>query len=364
MSFTMRRLPVTRGSLSACVRSSLLGLTATPERSDGLPILHWFDDRIAAELRLWDAIEQQHLVPFQYFGIHDGIDLRDVPWRRGAGYDVGALSDVYTGNDAWARQVIQQVQRFTDPGQMRCLGFCVNIEHARFMARKFEEHGIPAVAVWADTPGTAREQALRDLASGSVRAVFSVDLFNEGVDVPTVDTVLMLRPTESPVLFLQQLGRGLRKAPGKSVCSVLDFVGTHRKEFRFDRRYRALLNVTRREPGVGRRPTIPLSAGRLQYAGSIALPQTSSFGAFARRSRPDGRRRWKSSAPCVTGCPISAWPGSLTSRVLISTTSMVAIAGGPISFKRVEARRSSLDRVKSPCAGRWVERFTCQTLCA
>ncbi|CAN7145084.1 DUF3427 domain-containing protein [Terrabacter sp. LjRoot27] len=225
----------------------LLGLTATPERSDGLPILHWFDDRIAAELRLWDAIEQQHLVPFQYFGIHDGIDLRDVPWRRGAGYDVGALSDVYTGNDAWARQVIQQVQRFTDPGQMRCLGFCVNIEHARFMARKFEEHGIPAVAVWADTPGTAREQALRDLASGSVRAVFSVDLFNEGVDVPTVDTVLMLRPTESPVLFLQQLGRGLRKAPGKSVCSVLDFVGTHRKEFRFDRRYRALLNVTRRE---------------------------------------------------------------------------------------------------------------------
>ncbi|KJK12827.1 helicase [Terrabacter sp. 28] len=225
----------------------LLGLTATPERSDGLPILHWFGDRIAAELRLWDAIDQQHLVPFQYFGIHDGLDLRDVPWRRGTGYDVSALSDVYTGNDVWARQVIEQVRRFVDPDRMRCFGFCVSVEHARFMALTFQEHGIPSVAIWGETPAAERDQALRDLASGAVRAVFSVDLFNEGVDVPTIDTVLMLRPTESPVLFLQQLGRGLRKAAGKSVCAVLDFVGTHRREFRFDRRYRALLNVTRRE---------------------------------------------------------------------------------------------------------------------
>lgn len=224
-----------------------LGLTATPERSDGLPILHWFGDRIAAELRLWDAIDQQHLVPFQYFGIHDGLDLRDVPWRRGVGYDASALSDVYTGNDVWARQVIEQLRRFVDLDRMQCFGFCVSIEHARFMARKFVEHGIPSVAVWGDTPASEREAALRDLASGSVRAIFSVDLFNEGVDVPTIDTVLMLRPTESPVLFLQQLGRGLRKAAGKSLCTVLDFVGTHRQEFRFDRRYRALLNVTRRE---------------------------------------------------------------------------------------------------------------------
>lgn len=225
----------------------LLGLTATPERSDGLPILHWFGDRIAAELRLWDAIDQQHLVPFQYFGIHDGLDLRDVPWRRGVGYDASALSDIYTGNDVWARQVIEQVRRYVDPSSMRCFGFCVSVEHARFMARKFREHGIPAVAIWGQTAAVEREKALRDLASGAVRAIFSVDLFNEGVDVPTVDTVLMLRPTESPVLFLQQLGRGLRKAMHKSICTVLDFVQTHRKEFRFDRRYRALLNVTRRE---------------------------------------------------------------------------------------------------------------------
>jgi superfamily II DNA or RNA helicase/HKD family nuclease len=225
----------------------LLGLTATPERSDGLPILHWFGDRIAAELRLWDAIDQQHLAPFQYFGIHDGLDLRDVPWRRGVGYESSALSDVYTGNDGWARQVIEQTGRYVDLDRMRCFGFCVSIEHARFMARKFAEHGIPAMAVFGETPAKDREQALRDLASGSLKAVFSVDLFNEGVDVLNIDTVLMLRPTESPVLFLQQLGRGLRKAPDKSVCTVLDFVGTHRKEFRFDRRYRALLNATRRE---------------------------------------------------------------------------------------------------------------------
>ena len=225
----------------------LLGLTATPERSDGLPILHWFDDRIAAELRLWDAIDQQHLAPFLYFGIHDGLDLRDVPWRRGRGYDVQALSERYTSSDAWARLVVQQLARHTDAGAMRCLGFCVSVDHARFMERHFSDAGIPAVAVWGDSAPADREAALRDLAKGVVKAVFSVDLFNEGVDVPNVDTVLMLRPTESPVLFLQQLGRGLRTAKGKSYCTVLDFVGTHRKEFRFDRRYRALLGGTRRD---------------------------------------------------------------------------------------------------------------------
>ncbi len=225
----------------------LLGLTATPERSDGLPILHWFDERIAAELRLWDAIDQQYLAPFMYFGIHDGLDLRQIPWRRGRGYDEQALTAAYTSSDAWARLVVQQVAQHADPSQMKCLGFCVSIDHARFMARHFSGHGIPALAVWGDSPRVERESALRDLAKGRVRAVFSVDLFNEGVDVPAVDTVLMLRPTESPTLFLQQLGRGLRRSTGKTSCTVLDFVGTHRKEFRFDRRYRALLGGTRRD---------------------------------------------------------------------------------------------------------------------
>ena len=226
----------------------LLGLTATPERSDGLPILEWFDGRIAAELRLWDAIDQQRLTPFSYFGIHDGLDLREIPWRRGRGYDVAGLSNLVTGNDALAHLVLKELERrVADVTKIRVLGFCVSIEHARFMARAFSAAGVPSVAIWADTPDEERRAALRDLAARRVRIVFSVDLFNEGIDVPTVDTLLMLRPTDSATLFIQQLGRGLRKTRDKSACTVLDFVGHHRKEFRFDRRFRALLGGTRKD---------------------------------------------------------------------------------------------------------------------
>ncbi len=226
----------------------LLGLTATPERSDGLPILDWFDGRIAAELRLWDAIDQQRLVAFAYYGIHDGLDLRDIPWRRGRGYDVEGLSNLLTASDASAKFVLKALEhRVDDLARMRALGFCVSVEHARFMARVFREAGIAATAIWSDTPDMERRAVLADLAARRVNVVFSVDLFNEGIDVPGVDTLLMLRPTDSPTLFLQQLGRGLRRSIGKSVCTVLDFVGHHRKEFRLDRRFRALLGGTRKE---------------------------------------------------------------------------------------------------------------------
>jgi hypothetical protein len=176
------------------------------------------------------------------------MDFTDIPWRRGQGYDVQALSTLYTSTDAWARTVLQEMVRLADdPASMRALGFCVSIEHAQFMAAHFNNHGVSAVAVWGNSPRDDRVSALRDLAAGRVKVVFSVDLFNEGIDVPTVDTLLMLRPTESPTLFLQQLGRGLRRSKDKSFCTVLDFVGTHRREFRFDRRYRALLGGTRRD---------------------------------------------------------------------------------------------------------------------
>ncbi|MGI9031942.1 MAG: DUF3427 domain-containing protein [Ilumatobacteraceae bacterium] len=226
----------------------LLGLTATPERADGLDILRYFDGRIAAELRVWDAIDQQYLVPFTYYGIHDGLDLTDVPWRRGQGYDVDALTNVYTANDIWVSQLVNQLRaRVTDVTTMRALGFCVSVEHARFMARQFQQRGIAARAVWGDSSPEDRRSALRDLADGNVAVLFTVDLFNEGIDVPNVDTLLLLRPTESATLFLQQLGRGLRRAVGKSECTVLDFVGLHRREFRFDLRYRALLGGTRHD---------------------------------------------------------------------------------------------------------------------
>ncbi|MCA8949149.1 MAG: DUF3427 domain-containing protein [Planctomycetes bacterium] len=226
----------------------LLGLTAPPERADNLQILDWFDDRIAAELRLWDAIDQHRLAPFAYFGIHDGLDLRDIPWKRGRGYDIAELSNLVTANDVWANGVVAQLDKYVDDyTQMRALGFCVSIEHARYMADVFNKAGIPALAVWADSSTADREAALRDLESRRLNIVFSVDLFNEGVDVPAVDTLLFLRPTDSPTLFLQQLGRGLRRSHGKTMCTVLDFVGQHRKEFRFDRRFRSLLGGTRKD---------------------------------------------------------------------------------------------------------------------
>jgi len=224
----------------------LLGLTATPERADDQSVLDWFGGRIAAELRLWDAIDQRRLVPFAYYGVHDGLDLTQVPWQRGVGYDVQGLSNLLTANDAWARGVLDQLVRRTDgPMSVRAIGFCVSIEHARFMARVFTEAGVAAAAVWADTDANSRKSALEDLAAGRLNVLFAVDLFNEGIDVPAVDTLLMLRPTDSSTLFLQQLGRGLRLYPGKASCTVLDFVGLHRREFRFDRRLRALLGGSR-----------------------------------------------------------------------------------------------------------------------
>jgi superfamily II DNA or RNA helicase len=226
----------------------LLGLTATPERSDGLSVLDEFDGRIAAELRLWDAVDQQRLTPFAYFGVADNTDLTQVTWRRGAGYDVEGLTNVLTADDAIAHRVLNQLNDHVENIQtIRALGFCVSVKHAQFMARVFNNAGLESLAIWADTNQSERESALQKLGSGELRVLFSVDLFNEGVDVPSVDTLMMLRPTESGTLFLQQLGRGLRHFPGKRVCTVLDFVGQHRREFRFDKRFSALLGGTRRQ---------------------------------------------------------------------------------------------------------------------
>src|SRR5690606_34457798 len=169
-------------------------------------------------------------------------------WRRGRGYDPQELSQLITGDHVLARRIIANaLQTVPNAETMRALGFCVSVAHARFMAEQFNAANLPAVAVWADSPREERRQALQALAAGEIRIVFSVDLFNEGVDVPSVDTLFLLRPTDSPTVFLQQLGRGLRREPGKSVCTVLDFVGQHRKEFRMHRRYAALLGGSRKQ---------------------------------------------------------------------------------------------------------------------
>ncbi|MEN1940810.1 DUF3427 domain-containing protein [Luteimonas sp. MJ174] len=240
--------PTYKALLDHLLPRELLGLTATPERGDDEPILQWFGGRIAAELRLWDAIDQHRLVPFAYYGIADGADYRNVSWRRGRGYDPQELSQLVTGDHVLARRIIANaLQTLPNPETMRALGFCVSVAHARFMAEQFNAANLPAVAVWADSPREERRQALQALAAGEIRIVFSVDLFNEGVDVPSVDTLLLLRPTDSPTVFLQQLGRGLRREPNKNVCTVLDFVGQHRKEFRMHRRYGALLGGSRKQ---------------------------------------------------------------------------------------------------------------------
>jgi superfamily II DNA or RNA helicase/HKD family nuclease len=237
--------PTYRALLEHFESRELLGLTATPERADGLDVRDFFDGRTAAELRLWDALGADLLCPFHYFAVADGTDLRQVEWRRGR-YDEAALSGVYTGNNARAAVVLKELRdKVLDPGAMRGLGFCVSVAHAEFMARVFNDAGIPSLAVSGATPTPDREAALRDLRSRSVNVLFAADLFNEGLDIPEVDTVLFLRPTESATIFLQQLGRGLRRTRDKAVLTVLDFVGYHRKEFRFDLKLRALTGGTR-----------------------------------------------------------------------------------------------------------------------
>ena len=224
----------------------LLGLTATPERADGQDVTHWFDGRISVELRLWEALERQLLAPFQYFGIHDDVDLSTLHWRRGQGYPTAELSNVYTGHHARARIILQAVRDKADPHRMQALGFCVSIEHAELMAAVFAKAGIPARAVTSRTDDAGRREAVAALRSSAVRILFTVDLFNEGIDLPTVDTILMLRPTDSATIFLQQLGRGLRLADGKACLTVLDFIGAQHAQFRFDLRYRALTGASRR----------------------------------------------------------------------------------------------------------------------
>jgi superfamily II DNA or RNA helicase/HKD family nuclease len=223
----------------------LLGLTATPERGDGLDVRTYFDGRVAAELRLWDALKADLLTPFHYFAVADGMDLTRVDWKAGA-YDPSELSNLFTGNDARARIVLKTVQdKVADLGSMKALGFCVSRSHAHYMTQVFNDAGIHAATVLGDTSMGDRDAAIANLRNGSVQVVFTVDVFNEGVDIPAINTVLFLRPTESSTVFLQQLGRGLRRAKDKAVLTALDFVGHHRKEFRFDQRFRAMTGSTR-----------------------------------------------------------------------------------------------------------------------
>ena len=241
MASTYRRL------LNHFTPKVLVGLTATPERTDGADVREWFDGRTAVELRLWEALEKGLLAPFQYFGLHDDVALDQVRWKRGRGYDVGELTNVYTGDGHRVRLILQAVRdKVENPGQMRALGFCVSIQHAEFMAQRFTAAGVPSQAITSQTLREDRAAALAALRDRTVNVLFTVDLFNEGLDIPAVDTALFLRPTESATVFLQQLGRGLRLAEDKACLTVLDFIGAQHQEFRFDLRVRARIGSSRR----------------------------------------------------------------------------------------------------------------------
>ena len=219
----------------------LLGLTATPERMDGKNVLEYFDDRIAAEMRLPEAIDRKLLSPFQYFAVSDSIDLSKLKWTRG-GYDKQELENVYTNNDIRVNGVITSLNKYvTDIEEVMGLGFCVSVQHAKYMADKFNKSGIPSMAVLGESSHEDRGSAKRKLVSGEVKFLFTVDLYNEGIDIPEINTVLFLRPTESLTVFLQQLGRGLRLNEGKECLTVLDFVGQAHKNYDFEQKFKALM---------------------------------------------------------------------------------------------------------------------------
>lgn len=222
----------------------LLGLTATPERMDGKDILEYFDNRIAAEIRLPEAIDRKLLCPFQYFGVSDIVDLNDIKWSRG-GYEKSALSKIYTGNDVRVSMIIKNLYKYvTDINSVLGLGFCVSKEHAEYMATKFNQAGINSIFLTSDSSNEERRVAGTRLSTGELRFIFTVDLYNEGVDIPEVNTILFLRPTESLTVFLQQLGRGLRLFEGKECLTVLDFIGQANKKYNFEEKFAALLSNT------------------------------------------------------------------------------------------------------------------------
>lgn len=232
-----------RGLVQHFTPQILLGLTATPERHDGSDILQDFGGVIAAEIRLPEAINRRQLSPFQYFGIDDDTDLRTISWARGR-YDIAQLTNLYTHNHQRVRKIIQSLQEIvTDATQMKALAFCVSREHAEFMAAQFLLHGITSDYLTSDN-SHERQQKQQAIRSGAINVLCVVDIFNEGVDIPEIDTLLFLRPTESLTIFLQQLGRGLRLTDNKDACTVLDFVGNSRPEYDFSNKFRALIGRT------------------------------------------------------------------------------------------------------------------------
>lgn len=218
----------------------LLGLTATPERMDGRDLRPDFGNRISAEIRLPQALQAGLLTPFQYLCISDSTDLRDEKLWSGQKYNIERLADKLCAKER-AKLIVDAIHKYiAEEYTCRALCFCVNKRHADFMAEQLALYGFSAKSLTSDTPANERDQIAKDLRNGIIHYLCVVDIFNEGIDIPEVDTVLFLRPTESLTIFLQQLGRGLRLSPGKTELTVLDFVAQANKKYDFASRFRAL----------------------------------------------------------------------------------------------------------------------------
>lgn len=205
----------------------LLGLTATPDRMDGRSIYELCDYNVPYEINLYQAINRGILVPFHYYGIYDETDYSKLKFVKGD-YLESDLNIVYLDNEVRDTLIFKHYTKYQSK---KALGFCCSRKHAEYMARVFSQRGIPSVAVYSNSDGDYsenRSKAIQMLNNGNIRVIFSVDMFNEGVDIPEIDMVMFLRPTQSSVVFLQQLGRGLRTSKGKEFLTVLDFIGNYR----------------------------------------------------------------------------------------------------------------------------------------
>lgn len=206
----------------------LLGLTATPERMDGKNIYEICDYNVPYEISLKEAINKGLLAPFHYYGIYDETDYSLLHLVKGR-YDEKELNETYIGNVKRYDLIYKYYMKYHSK---RALGFCCSKQHAEEMAREFCKRGIESVAVYSNADGEFsedRDTAIKKLKNQQIRVIFSVDMFNEGVDIAALDMVMFLRPTDSPIVFLQQLGRGLRTSKGKNYLNVLDFIGNYEK---------------------------------------------------------------------------------------------------------------------------------------
>ena len=222
----------------------LLGLTATPERMDGADVLEYFDGRISSEMRLGEAIDKKLLTPFQYFCISDELDLSKVKWSKG-GYDTKELNNLLTIDKINAKKraelIVNSIYDYvSDIDEVVGVGFCVSIDHANYMANYFNEKGIPSIAISSKCSIDERDKAKHGLINGLYKFAFVVDLYNEGVDIPEINTILFLRPTDSLTVFLQQLGRGLRLCANKECLTVLDYVGQAHKNYNFYEKFSSI----------------------------------------------------------------------------------------------------------------------------